>query len=252
MSSTTSTPRAPGGGSDETNVHASLATLVGLLPEDEKFDQTLQRVVSLAQQTIGGCDAASVTLIETRAHDAETVVSSHDLALRADKEQYDRDAGPCLDAARHGDTYYVPDMTDEPRWGGYPAAAAALGVRSSLSIPLAARSKPLGALNLYAETPDAFSEAARDLARLFGAQASVAVANAQVVDASRRLASQLQEAMRSRAVIEQAKGILMAERGCDGDGAFELLKSASQRENVKLREIAERLVSSKLGSGRHG
>lgn len=251
MSSTTSTPRAPDGGFDETNLHSSLATLVGLLPEDEKFDQTLQRIVSLAHQTIGGCDAASVTLIATRAEPAETIVSSDDLAVRADREQYQRNLGPCLDASRHGELLYVRDLASEPRWGDYPAAAVRLGVRSSLSVPLAVRSKPLGALNLYAEGTDAFSEGARDVARLFGAQASVAVANAQVVDASRKLASQLQDAMRSRAIIEQAKGILIAERGCDETAAFQLLKSASQRENVKLREVAERLVASKIGAGRH-
>jgi GAF domain-containing protein len=223
----------------------TLVELVGLLPEDESYEETLQRVVDLARQTIPGCDSASVTMLTSGKGGGTTVVRTDGLAQRVDEYQYRQDSGPCLDAARTNVTVEVVSMTGEERWGPYPSEAIRHGVHSSLSIPLAVRGEAIGALNLYSGTDRAYTDAAREVGRLFGAQAAVAVANAQVYDASRRRAEQMQEAMRSRAVIEQAKGILMAERGCDEATAFDLLRAASQRQNVKLRDVAQRLVDSK-------
>jgi GAF domain-containing protein len=222
----------------------TLVELVGLLPADESYDETLQRLVDLARQTIPGCDSASVTLL-TAEGAGTTVVRTDGLAQRVDEYQYKYDSGPCLDAARTNVVVEVPSMTTEERWGPYPSDAIRHGVHSSLSIPLAVRGEPTGALNLYSGTDRAYTDSAREVGRLFGAQAAVAVANAQLYEASRRLAEQLQDAMRSRAVIEQAKGILMAERRCDEATAFDLLRAASQRQNVKLRDVAQRLVDSK-------
>jgi GAF domain-containing protein len=227
------------------DLHRTLTELVGLLPADESFEDTLQRIVVLACGTVGGCDAASVTLLVDGRADARTVVHTDDVALRLDETQYRLQAGPCLDAASGGEPVGVPSMAAEDRWPPFSAEAVAAGIGSSYSVPLAVRGKPMGALNLYARGDDAYDTEAKGTAVLFAAQAGVAIANAQVYDASRRLTEQLEEAMRSRAVIEQAKGILMAERGCDADTAFDLLRAASQRENVKLREVAQRLVDSK-------
>jgi GAF domain-containing protein len=227
------------------DVQRSLAELVGLLPAGETFEETLQRIVGLACQTVGACESASVTML-ANGDGPRTVVYTDDFSLQLDKLQYANDAGPCLEAARRGDApVEVRSMGTETRWGAYPQEAFALGARSSYSIPLAVGGRPTGALNLYARQDAAFTEESRATGLLFGAQAAVAIANAQVYDASRRLVEQMEEAMRSRAVIEQAKGILMAERGCDADTAFDLLRTASQRENVKLRDIAHRLVDSK-------
>jgi GAF domain-containing protein len=231
---------------DSTDVELlrTLTELVGLLPADETFEQTLHRIVLLACQTVAGCDAASVTLLGNGAG-ARTVAHTREVALTLDEIQYDLGDGPCLTAATGGEPVEVRSMGSETRWAPFPAAAVANGVLSSYSVPLAVRARPMGALNMYAGTDGAYDDHARETGVLFGAQAAVAIANAQVYDASRRLTDQLEEAMRSRAVIEQAKGILMAERGCDPELAFDLLRAASQRENVKLRDIAQRLVDSK-------
>jgi GAF domain-containing protein len=233
---------------DETELHRTLVELVGLLPEDESYEQTLQRIVELACQTIPGCDSASVTLTSGPADPGRTIVRTDGLAQRIDDFQYKQDSGPCLEAARTNDVVEVPSMSVEERWGPFPGEAIRHGVQCSMSIPLAVRAASIGALNLYSKTDRAYTETSREVGRLFGAQASVAVANAKVYEASRRLTEQMQEAMRSRAVIEQAKGILMAERGCDETVAFDLLRAASQRQNVKLRDVAQRLVDSK-GNG---
>jgi GAF domain-containing protein len=236
---------------DEATLQCTLAELVGLLPADESYEQTLQRIVDLAAQTIPGCDFASVTVLTGGAEPGVTVVRTGGLAQRVDDYQYQHDTGPSLDAARATTLVEVPSMKVEERWGLFPGEAIRHGVQSSMSIPLAVRGEAIGALNLYSATEQAYTDAAREVGRLFGAQAAVAVANAQVYDASRRMAEQMQEAMRSRAVIEQAKGILMAERACDEATAFDLLRAASQRQNVKLREVAQRLVQSKSDGHAH-
>ena len=212
---------------------------VGLLRSGESYEETLRRLAELACETIPGCSAGSVTL--WREGEPYTVVSTSALAQEVDNAQYASGDGPCLDAGRSGETYLVADLAADGRWPEFAAVAVRHGIRSSLSLPLAVRGEPIGALNLYSQDLDGFA-AALPAGRLFARQAAVAIANAELYDTTRKLAEQLQEAMASRAVIEQAKGVLMAEQGCGPKEAFELLRQASQRENVKLRDIAQRIV----------
>jgi transcriptional regulator with GAF, ATPase, and Fis domain len=113
---------------------------------------------------------------------------------------------------------------------------------STLSLPLGVRGNGIGALNLYAREPAAFSEEQEQVGMMFATQASVALANAQLYDSAYRLTQQLQEALTSRAVIDQAKGILMGQSGVGAEEAFNMLRSASQSENRKLRDLAEEMV----------
>jgi GAF domain-containing protein len=139
----------------------------------------------------------------------------------------------------------IDDMRTEARWPDYTVKVVEVGARSSLSTPLPYQGTTIGALNIYATRPGAFaSAAAAEAAREVAEAIAVAVANA---DAHARLGEQarnMELAMQSRAVIEQAKGVLMAQRGVDAEGAFELLRDASQRYNRKLRDIATGIVAS--------
>ena len=124
------------------------------------------------------------------------------------------------------------------------------GVQSTLSLPLMAGGSGVGAMNLYAKTLKGFSEEDEALGCDLAAAAAIVLANATAYWDSRHLAEQLTEAMQSRAVIEQAKGMLMARSpGMTADEAFDVLRRASQRENVKLRDIAMRLVERRSLSG---
>lgn len=106
----------------------------------------------------------------------------------------------------------------------------------------------MGALNLYSTLEDGFSDADRQNSEAFAVQSAVVLANAQAYWDARTLSEHLTEAMRSRATIEQAKGILMAQSKVGSDAAFDLLRSASQRENRKLRDIAQDLVDRQSGT----
>lgn len=188
---------------------AGRENLLGLLRAEESWTDTLQRVATLACATIPGCESGSVTL--WREGQPYTIVSTDDLARTIDDGQYDAMEGPCLDASRYGETYVVSDMRGEQRWPTFAGVAAQRGALSSLSVPLVVRDEPIGALNLYATKADGFLDGER-AGQAFAKQASVAIANAQVYDASRRLAESLEAALHASAEIEQAKGRALAER----------------------------------------
>jgi GAF domain-containing protein len=168
------------------------------------------------------------------------------MALAADELQYERGYGPCIDAGRGGVLLRVDDMATEQRWPDYVAHVCRVSpVRSSLSVPLPYQGSSIGALNNYSTRTSAFAQPESLRAGLEVAEViAVAVANA---DAHWQLGEQARNmglAMQSRAVIEQAKGVLMAQRHVEADQAFEILRDASQRYNRKLRDIAVGIVES--------
>ena len=112
-----------------------------------------------------------------------------------------------------------------------------------MSFPLVADKLSVGAMNLYAHTERAFGETDRSNGELFASQAAIVLANAQAYWDAHQLSVGLSEAMAHRAVIEQAKGILMGAQAIDADAAFGMLVGASQRENLKLRDVAQRIVT---------
>jgi GAF domain-containing protein len=151
--------------------------------------------------------------------------------------------GPCLDAWRHQKVFRDDSTAEDKQWPAFSQAALEHGMQCTISFPLGVRGHGIGALNLYAKEPDAFPEEIEQTGMMFAEQASVALANAQLYDSAYRLTQQLQEALTSRAVIDQAKGIVMARNGVGADEAFQILRATSQRENRKLREIAQELVN---------
>jgi GAF domain-containing protein len=208
---------------------------------DTTIDAVLDKIAELAQRAIPGADDVSVTLIRGRG--PHTAAFTGDLALACDERQYERGHGPCLDAARTTATLLIDDMGQETRWPDYTAAAIDAGAHSSLSIGLPVHESVTGALNIYATKPDAFDDDAIVVAQTFAGYAAVALANAHLYDAQASLAQHMQAAMENRAVIEQAKGIIMAARRCSPDEAFQILTKLSQDTNHKLRDVATALVA---------
>ena len=214
---------------------------LGLIVLDEQpLVSVLERVVDLAQTLIPDADQVSVTLWDGA--QATTAAATGEIAVALDERQYAEGAGPCLDAALTGGEFYIRDMASERRWPLYTAKAREVGCQSSIALPLPVGETPVAALNVYSRTPAAFEEPRAEIARTFGRHAAVALHNAQVHAASAALASQMAEAMASRAVIEQAKGILMGQRRITADAAFALLRSLSQTSNRKLRDVAQAVV----------
>jgi GAF domain-containing protein len=200
----------------------------------------LARIAEAARRAIPGAEQVSVTLV--RGGGAYTAAYTGEPALTVDEWQYIRGHGPCLDAAQGGATMEVTDTAVDTRWPDWAAHARAAGVHSSLSIGLPIQDAVVGALNVYGTERDAFDEDAVRLAETFAGYAAVALANAHLYDTTATLAQHMQAAMESRAVIEQAKGIIMGERRCTPDEAFAVLAKVSQESNRKLRDVAAALV----------
>jgi GAF domain-containing protein len=206
----------------------------------------LSRIASLAKRTLSSADEVSVTLVRHRR--AHTAAFTGQLAIHLDERQYENGRGPCLDACAGHRTLSVPDMSRESRWPDWAAQAMEAGARSSLSVGLPIEQQVTGALNIYSRKPEAFDDDTIVLAQTFAGYAAVALANAHRFEASTTLAQQMQAAMESRAVIEQAKGIIMGERRCTADQAFDILSRVSQDSNRRLRDVAAALVDRAQGN----
>jgi GAF domain-containing protein len=197
---------------------------------DNDLQAVLGRVAELARQALPGMAGASVTLVESDR--AFTAAFAGQLALDLDE------------VAQSAGTVIVPDMAAETRWPAFARQALAAGVHSSLSVALPLQEAVLGALNIYATRPATFDQDAIELARTFAGYAAVAIANARLYQSTATLAEDMRRAMETRAVIEQAKGILIAQQHCTPEQAFELLTRLSQTTHRKLRDCAADLVTS--------
>ena len=228
----------------------ALRALSQFLVADAPFGDTLQRVAEISQASVPGARFVGITMLDDDERAATAVFTDHD-APEIDQAQYDTGRGPCLDAWRTKETVRVDDMrAAEPAYSEFAEACLDHGIRSTLSLPLVAADRGIGALNFYSVDPAAFSGDDEQVAADLATAASAVLANAVAYWGAYELSQQMTEAMQSRAAIEQAKGMLMASSpGLTPDDAFDLLRRASQRENVKLRDVAQRVVERRPISG---
>lgn len=224
----------------ERDLSQSLAGLSGLLTSSQPLELTLTQVAGLAVAAIPGADGAGVTLLEDGR--ADTVVASAPFVRDVDDIQYRLGEGPCITAVRERKPQRSGSLGGEPRWPRFGPRVGRLGVHSALSVPLMLPDQLVGALNVYARSREAFDEDAQQIGMRFAGPAAVSVLNAQVLSRSRRLASQLSEALTSRTTIDQAIGIVMSRTGASAEEAFDRLRMISQRDNVKLAVVARNLV----------
>jgi GAF domain-containing protein len=180
---------------------------------------------------------------------ATSVVFTGPLASQLDERQYEAGFGPCMDAAISGETITIENTADDEAYRDFGRAAHRRGVTHTMSIGLPVQRQTIGALNIYATDGRPFDEPTRELAQAFAGYAAVAVANAGVYATVSSLAANLQRALESRGVIDQAKGILMGRHGISAEAAFDLLSKRSQTTQRKVRDLAAELVAEAQGSG---
>ena len=217
-----------------------------VISDDANLQAAMRRVAVTGCRLLTNCHSASVTLIEQGR--PITVGSTNDTALALDDAQYAARAGPCLTAAHENRIVRIEDTNTDERWPEFSASARANGIRSSLSVPLAVSGhNTVAGFNVYSDVIGGFSRADEEMGQTFAAQASIVVSNAQSYWAALELSENLAKAMESRAVIEQAKGILMSTLRIDADAAFDVLRERSQVSNRKLRDIAADIVNTTRG-----
>lgn len=227
-------------------VGQAVRALASVTLAELSLEEVLERAAQVAKDAVAGADEVSVTVENGR---PVTVAYTGRLALDVDESQYTAGYGPCLDAIRLNQTVIVKDQPTDPRWPQYRPRAVEAGIGSSMSVPLVVGDRPIGAFNIYATRSQAFADEAVSLAEELAGYAAVMLSNAGLYFAASAQAGQMREAMQSRAVIEQAKGILMGGRRCDSDEAFAILVRLSQQSGRKLHVVAQTLVDQAATSG---
>lgn len=225
---------------DEDELAASLTGLAGLLSGSRSLEQVLVRVAEFAVRAIPGAEGAGLTLLE--ADRPQTVVATREFVTAVDDIQYGLGEGPCVSAVAQGRTFTSGNLGGEPQWPRFGPRVGRLGVHSALSLPLLLPSQVLGALNVYAHGRDVFDEHAVGMGEAFSPQAAVSVHNAQLLDQAERLVAQLQQALTSRAEIDQALGVVMSRTGATAQEAFDRLRAQSQTRSVKVTEVAHEVL----------
>ena len=224
---------------------SAAAELQQLLLATEDVGAFLDELATLAATVLPGDLFCGITL--RRDHRATTVASSDIRASQVDEIQYGHHEGPCLHALSSGEVVVVDDLADDDRWGGYRLPALAHGVRSSLSLPLRANGRVFGALNIYSPRPRTFGLQEQFVAGRFADEASRALELAMRLAERTEMSEHLQIALASRAVIDQALGIVMGQNKSTADEAFDMLRSISQNRNVKLYDIAAEIITAVTG-----
>jgi GAF domain-containing protein len=219
---------------------AAFAELSRIMLGAQPLSETLSRVAELAKRTIPGAAEVSVTLVQKET--GTTVSFTGPLAAQLDERQYEAGFGPCMDAALSGATIPIDDTVHSGTYPDFGRIASRYGITHTMSIGLPVERRSIGALNVYGTGEGPFDETTAELATAFASYAAVAVANAGLYATTATLAGNLQRALDSRAVIEQAKGILMGRHRCSADAAFDLLVRQSSESNRKLRDIARDIV----------
>jgi GAF domain-containing protein len=220
-----------------------IAAMAELLLSEEDSDALLNQLAELSLEIIPGSAAAGVVVAGTNAW---TYPASDVKIADLHQAQLDSGTGPVADALRFGEARRIDDTAEEDRWPAVCSLMAAEGWRSCLILPLRTDREPGGALAIYGREPGSFTGAGHDVALLFAAQGGVALRTAALYRNCRLLVQNLQVALESRAVIEQAKGILVAEYGYPPDVAFKRLSLLSQNTNRKVKDIAADLVAGRI------
>jgi GAF domain-containing protein len=219
---------------------AAFAELSKIMLGAQPLSETLSRVAELAKQTIPGAAEVSVTLMQDGT--VTSVSFTGPLAVQLDERQYEAGFGPCMEAALSGATIPIDDTAHSGTYPDFGRIAGRHGITHTMSIGLPVERRTVGALNVYGTGEGPFDETTAELATAFASYAAVAVANAGLYASTATLAGNLQKALDSRAVIDQAKGILMGRHHCSPDAAFDLLVRQSRDTNRKLRDIAQDIV----------
>lgn len=214
-----------------------MAELAREIASPRSLEQLLADVTATAVELIPGADVAGVLLLK-KGGEFESIGDTDGLAWQLDKLQHEFGEGPCAEAALKETIVRTDDMRTESRWPRYAPAAVQHGILSGLSFKLYTADRTAGALNLFSFRAGAWDTEAETIGSVFAAHAAAAIM-------AGRHNEQMQSALSTRDRIGQAKGVVMERFGVDDVRAFELLRRLSQESQVKLVDIAQRVIDTR-------
>jgi GAF domain-containing protein len=229
----------------EVDLYAALRGVAGLVAGARGLIDLLGDVAEFAAQAIPGVDGAGVALVQPQGGTPRihTWAATAELVHEIDTAQYEElNEGPSITCVESLRPTVSGALGCDSRWPRFGGLLARMAVHSALSLPLMVGDQVIGAINTYARSRDAFGEHAVQLGSQFAGPAAVSVYNAQLLAGAQERTKQLERALESRAVIDQAIGVIRSRSGATAEQAFERLTRLSQTENTKLYLVAERLV----------
>jgi GAF domain-containing protein len=231
---------------------AAFRELAGLVLAQGTLAATMTRIADLVSDIVPGAGEASITLVREQRPATVAFSKRSRLAHVLDERQYELGEGPCLDAAVSGRTIHIPDTSAHQLYPVFARSAHRAGAGATLAIGLPTIQRVTGAVNIYgylAPGSGGFDQRSLAVASGFAAYVGVALTNASLYAGAVAEVTQMQEAMASRAAIEQAKGLLMGQYRCDSEQAFDILRELSMRSNRKLRDVARELLAAAVKPG---
>jgi GAF domain-containing protein len=227
------------------DLQAGLTRLAGLVADSLGLPQVLAEVAASAVRAIPGADGAGVALMHGEPEDRTVTASAASVPFvsEVDDIQYRMlHEGPGVTAAETAHTVWSGSLGGEQSWPRFGPRSGRLGVHSALTLPLMVSGRVVGAMTVYARAKDSFDEDAARVGEVFAKPAAVAVHNARILDDALTLTDQLQTALLTRPVIDQAIGIIRSRTGRSTSESFDQLRTMSQAEHRKLATVAERIV----------
>ncbi len=218
-----------------------LSRVVRLLRTQRSLPARLETVVAIVRRTIPACDAAGICLLVDGQPTSAAV--SDRLAVEVDLVQYQTGEGPCLDAIRYANVIRVDVMERDGRFSRIAPGALAVDVNSVLSVPLEARGRAVGALNMYSHAPDAFDDQTERAVRPLADYAAEVIGTSPLYAYSLDMVEGLVETLESQALIAQATGVIMATEELTGEEALDRVRSLALASGEPMRIVAERVLA---------
>jgi GAF domain-containing protein len=227
----------------------ALGELHGMLASTVQVDALLELIADRAAALVGPDVRAAITV---RLDERYAVAAATDAAAAAcDRAEQQAGSGPCLDASHLGRMLTVPDVAAASGWDEWRTATLTAGFGSAAAVPASPQAGPSLAINLYRPDPGPWDGEALGLVAQFADDAARAVVVAARFAEQARVNDDLKQAMSSRAVIDQALGVVMAQNRCGPEEAFGILRRASQHRNAKVRDVAAMIVAQVSGAAPH-
>lgn len=245
MSTSAQIPAGDDDASAAADLQAGLTRLAGLVAGSLGLAEVLAEVAVSAVQAVPGADGAGVTLMGGEPGDRTVVAAAASAPFVADLDEIQYQMlheGPGLTAADAGRAVWSGSLGGDRSWPRFGPRAGRTGVHSALALPLIVSGRVVGAVTAYACAKDSFDEHAAHFGELFAKPAAVAVHNARILADALTLTDQLQTALATRPVIDQAIGIIRSRTGCSASESFDQLRTMSQAEHRKLAAVAEHVV----------
>lgn len=226
---------------DHDLLHKELAQLASLATGDFDLHAGLYQL-SVTTTAALDLEGAGVTL-QMPDGDTQYITATDAVTLHVEQQQDALQQGPCVDAIESSQIVAVDDLEAETRWPEYRPVVLEAGFHSVAGVPVPFQGRNIGALNLYAGTTRAWTTDDFAAARLLAQLAAGYLINTHLLGQSQTLAAQLQQALDTRVVIEQAKGVLAGRYNVTPDAAFEVMRNHARTNRIKIHDVARGVVT---------